>query len=397
MEIALSSSSFKELKSLIPLFAELLGCQQNEVVILNRCLSDYHKKNSLADKIVGERPLFGVPLRNYKLHYGNNDFSIDGIKIYETIDGIRYLLYSSRNVKEESICRIIVKKGNLFRLQRHVNRQNKKYYTTKDGSPILEKEFLDDVVNSTIGFFRKRKMLQHYKVNVKRGIMLTGSPGNGKTMLCRYLRALASAHSVAVSTLTTTDIEDGIKYGTLPNKLNQDGILFIDDIDISYFDASRADRGVCPLLSAMDGLENNGNTVRVFTTNEETDNMDPAFLRPGRIDKVFEFKLPTLDLRRRFINTWHEDIIDYLKKEELFYWLADKTEGMSFAQVNLIKTIMVEHFIDEQCWDAQRALKLTEERLDSAKEAKGLGLNAVSKEHRKAHIRELTPRTGPKI
>ena len=59
----------------------------------------------------------------------------------------------------------------------------------------------------------------------------------------------------------------------------------------------------CSLLTAMDGMSEGGHLVRIFTTNESVEELDPAFTRPGRIDRCITLDKPDQDLRRQLIQT----------------------------------------------------------------------------------------------
>src|SRR5690606_2237731 len=96
----------------------------------------------------------------------------------------------------------------------------------------------------------------------------------------------------------------------------------------------------CDLLSAMDnGCANDEISLRIFTTNESTDGFHPAFMRPGRIDRVFYFDNPTVEHRERLINTWHHELRSMIDAGTL----AKKTDGLSYAEVDSIKNILCRH------------------------------------------------------
>ena len=88
------------------------------------------------------------------------------------------------------------------------------------------------------------------------------------------------------------------------------GIIFFDDMDIALRDRNTVketdDQAV--FLSALDGIDVNEGVVYVFTTNCPLELIDPAFKRPGRIDLVLHFELPTATLRRELIDRWHAEV-----------------------------------------------------------------------------------------
>jgi SpoVK/Ycf46/Vps4 family AAA+-type ATPase len=106
-------------------------------------------------------------------------------------------------------------------------------------------------------------------------------------------------------------------------------------------------------LSAMDGIQVNEGVVFVFTTNCSLDLIDRAFKRPGRLDLVLHFKAPDADLRRELFARWHPDIRAHLDVERA----VESTSGLSFAEVEELKNLLVMHYMDAQEWDWGWALK----------------------------------------
>lgn len=141
-------------------------------------------------------------------------------------------------------------------------------------------------------------------IDPPRGVLLYGPPGTGKTMLAK-----AVAHHTTASFIRVVGSEFVQKYlGEGPRmvrdvfrlaKENAPSIIFVDEVDAiatARFDAQTgADREVqrilMELLTQMDGFEQNTNVKVIMATNR-ADTLDPALLRPGRLDRKIEFPLP---------------------------------------------------------------------------------------------------------
>lgn len=143
------------------------------------------------------------------------------------------------------------------------------------------------------------------------GVLLYGPPGTGKTMLAK-----AVAHHTTATFIRMVASEFVQKYlGEGPRmvrdvfrlaKEKSPSIIFIDEIDAiatKRFDAQTgADREVqrvlMELLTQMDGFDRNTNVKVIMATNR-ADTLDPALLRPGRLDRKVEFPLP--DKRQKML------------------------------------------------------------------------------------------------
>uniref|UniRef100_A0A7I4D2L4 AAA+ ATPase domain-containing protein n=1 Tax=Physcomitrium patens TaxID=3218 RepID=A0A7I4D2L4_PHYPA len=141
-------------------------------------------------------------------------------------------------------------------------------------------------------------------IDPPRGVLLYGPPGTGKTMLAK-----AVAHHTTAAFIRVVGSEFVQKYlGEGPRmvrdvfrlaKENAPAIIFIDEIDAiatARFDAQTgADREVqrilMELLNQMDGFDQTVNVKVIMATNR-ADTLDPALLRPGRLDRKIEFPLP---------------------------------------------------------------------------------------------------------
>ena len=141
-------------------------------------------------------------------------------------------------------------------------------------------------------------------IDPPRGVLLYGPPGTGKTMLAK-----AVANQTNASIIRMVGSEFVQKYlGEGPRlvrdvfrmaKENAPSIVFIDEIDAiatKRYDANTgADREVqrilIELLQQMDGFDQTTNVKVIMATNR-ADTLDPALLRPGRLDRKIEFPLP---------------------------------------------------------------------------------------------------------
>ena len=141
-------------------------------------------------------------------------------------------------------------------------------------------------------------------IDPPRGVLMYGPPGTGKTMLAK-----AVANATTATFIRVVGSEFVQKYlGEGPRMVrdvfrmareNSPSIIFIDEIDAigtKRFDSQTgADREVqrilLELLNQMDGFDQSTNVKVIMATNR-ADTLDPALLRPGRLDRKIEFPMP---------------------------------------------------------------------------------------------------------
>jgi hypothetical protein len=225
--------------------------------------------------------------------------------------------------------------------------------------PVLPREQVDLLWKNTIGYLEGTNLerIKAYGGRAKRGVLLTGAPGNGKTMACRWIWEVCRQRRWEYRLVTPDNYRAARGRDCIEElfSVERRGIVFFDDMDLALRDrekvAETEDQAV--FLSAIDGIQVNEGVVFVFTTNCSLDLIDRAFKRPGRLDLVLHFKAPDAALRRQLLERWHEDIRAHLDVETA----VASTDGYSFAEIEELKNLLVMHFMDSNTWNWGWALK----------------------------------------
>lgn len=195
----------------------------------------------------------------------------------------------------------------------------------------------------------KPELFDSLGITQPKGVLLYGPPGTGKTLVAR-----AVAHSTKCTFIRVSGGELVQKYigeGTrlirdLFNmaKQNSPSIIFMDEVD-SIGSArsngrksggdSEVQRTMMELLNQLDGFETMKNIKIIMATNR-IDILDPALLRPGRIDRKISFDLPKTDGRKSIFEI-HSKKMNLSNDIDLLE-IAENTEGASGAEIKMICT-----------------------------------------------------------
>merc|ERR1719275_199791 len=144
-----------------------------------------------------------------------------------------------------------------------------------------------------------------------KGVILYGPPGTGKTLLAKAVANQTSATFLRVvgSELIQKYLGDGPKLVRELFRVAEEhspSIVFIDEIDAvgtKRYDSNSGgereiQRTMLELLNQLDGFDSRGDVKVVMATNR-IETLDPALIRPGRIDRKIEFPMPNEKTKRR--------------------------------------------------------------------------------------------------
>mmetsp|Transcript_41766 Transcript_41766/g.61321 ORF Transcript_41766/g.61321 Transcript_41766/m.61321 type:complete len:458 (-) Transcript_41766:113-1486(-) len=147
-----------------------------------------------------------------------------------------------------------------------------------------------------------------------KGVILYGEPGTGKTLLAKAVANHTSATFLRVvgSELIQKYLGDGPKLVRELFRVADDlspTIVFIDEIDAvgsKRYDSGSGgtreiQRTMLELLNQLDGFDERGDVKVIMATNR-IESLDPALIRPGRIDRKIEFPLPDAKTKRHIFN-----------------------------------------------------------------------------------------------
>ncbi|HWS85460.1 MAG TPA: ATP-binding protein [Pyrinomonadaceae bacterium] len=190
--------------------------------------------------------------------------------------------------------------------------------------PALEEELRNDLPR----FFAARETYERYGVPWKRGVLLIGPPGNGKTHAVKALVNSLDVPCLYVKSLEACDGENAcIRRVFARARHNRPCLVVLEDIDSLITDKNRSF-----FLNELDGFASNVGVVVVATTNHP-ERLDPSILdRPSRFDRKFYFELPAAAERLRYARRWNDALQAEMRVgERALAEVVGLTDGFSFA------------------------------------------------------------------
>jgi AAA+ superfamily predicted ATPase len=217
---------------------------------------------------------------------------------------------------------------------------------------------------NTVRFLENAPMLRKSGRSVKRGILLHGKPGTGKTYTAKWLGQSLKGGTVILLTGEQLWL---IRQCCHLARMLAPSLVIMEDVDLI---ASARDEYRDPqyqislhqLLNEMDGLGSDSEVIFLLTTNRPDSIEGAIAMRPGRVDQAIEFPLPDAECRRRLLALFGEGLVLALEEPER---VVSRTEGASpaFMKELVRKASMIA--AEEKSY-AAGLLKLTDPHFEEA-------------------------------
>ncbi len=225
----------------------------------------------------------------------------------------------------------------------HWHRSESLYYATQKASfddLILADNMKAAIREDFTAFLKSEERYNRLGIAWRRGALLIGPPGNGKTHCVRAL-----VKELAVSSLYVQSISH--QYYTEEQMWEQvferarglrPCVLVLEDLDSLVNDENRSF-----FLNQLDGFEQNHGLIVLATTNHP-DRIDSAIIdRPSRFDRKYHFSLPSLVERATYLSIWQKRLADESGwQPDQIHAVAEATDGYSFAYLKelIVSSVM---------------------------------------------------------
>ena len=193
---------------------------------------------------------------------------------------------------------------------------------------VLDPTVVDLLKTDFECFFQREAWFRKMRLPFRRGYLLHGPPGNGKSTAIRAMMT-----SRGLTAFTIRFFSEKIGDEQLENLFERaakeaPAIVLLEDIDRCFPRAGRSETKVSlqQLLNCLDGVASGEGVITIATANDPTA-LDPAILRrPGRFDRVVLFSDPTAELRHQYFIQMHP-AFGHLNLDEV----VEESAGFSFA------------------------------------------------------------------
>jgi ATP-dependent 26S proteasome regulatory subunit len=227
----------------------------------------------------------------------------------------------------------------------------------REGDLVLPDTIKRLIHNSVVGFYRHRDVLEGLGIEMKRGILLHGPPGTGKTSISLYLTGLLPNFTVCFVSgerlLYPREICRMARY-------LQPSMVVFEDIDLVALE--RDGNGLATvlgeLMNQIDGCEPTDQVLFLMTTNSIERLESAVRNRPGRVDQIIEVPLPDAEAREHLLRYFARNLklgFDDFRK------VLDATEGVTPAMLKeIVKRAAVSALERDEGANGERTIALEE-------------------------------------
>lgn len=273
--------------------------------------------------------IYSIPLGQYKIPFNDSNIYIkyetigdtcglsNNVSIYERLtlqsdtsmellDNFLKECYRDSKVKSKK------DKVNIFKWNSYWSRLSSLKKRSLN-TIYLDEKIKNDILTDIQKFMKERDVYDNFGIPYKKNYLLSGIPGTGKTSL---IFSIASEIDYSIYMIPfTADIDDN-KFTNALKNIDKKAILLLEDVDALFNkrdSKSKSAISFSGLINILDGLARKDGLI-VFLTTNHLEKLDEALIRPGRIDKYFQFTYATNEQIKKMFTAFMPDQLDNLDK-----------------------------------------------------------------------------------
>jgi len=199
---------------------------------------------------------------------------------------------------------------------------------------------IQDILKDIQNFWDRRDKYREYSFVHKRGILMYGEPGCGKSGIIQLIsKQLIENNGIILNIKDHDDVEYFIDFIATFRKIepNRPLIVLLEDIDSI---AGESNHSTSKLLNILDGVKQIEDVVYIATTNYPEKLQERITNRPSRFDRRYKVELPNDEIREAYIRYKLKE--EDLENVDISEWVR-RTEGMSLSHLKevVISTIVM--------------------------------------------------------
>jgi len=212
-----------------------------------------------------------------------------------------------------------------------------------------------DILKDIDNFWNRVDVYKKYNFIHKRGILMYGEPGCGKSGIIQLIsQQIIKNDGIVINIKDEEDVERFTSFIGTFRKIepNRPLIVLLEDIDSL---AGEGRSQTARLLNILDGVKQIEGVVYIATTNYPEKLQERITNRPSRFDRRYKVELPNEEIRRAYIN--HKLSEDDLKNVDVDLWIS-KTDGMSLSHLKeVVVSVIVMGRTFEETMDNLEGMK----------------------------------------
>jgi predicted AAA+ superfamily ATPase len=212
-----------------------------------------------------------------------------------------------------------------------------------------------DILKDIDNFWNRVDVYKKYNFIHKRGILMYGEPGCGKSGIVQLIsQQIIKNDGIVINIKDEEDVERFTSFIGTFRKIepNRPLIVLLEDIDSL---AGEGRSQTARLLNILDGVKQIEGVVYIATTNYPEKLQERITNRPSRFDRRYKVELPNEEIRRAYIN--HKLSDDDLKNVDVDLWVS-KTDGMSLSHLKeVVVSVIVMGRTFEETMDNLEGMK----------------------------------------
>lgn len=233
------------------------------------------------------------------------------------------------------------------------------------------------IISNIDQMFAMRDDFEKFGISVKRGVILYGEPGTGKTRICKCL-AKDAKYSVLYAMPSDFMHMNGIKYVCDMAQDLAPCLLIIEDIDWIAQDRSKGNAPfVMELMNKIDGLESFGDIITLGTTNCLEELEDAIKNRPGRFDRLINIGLPDKECIGKMIRTFTSNFV--IAEDSDLARLAECCEKLTGAHIKDLCNTAAIYAVKDKSMQGEKLLLKKSHFDDAIKEIKNKNYSSYLK------------------